>query len=203
MKKIKISKTKILIVGISVIALLLSTIGGTIAWLTSKSETVTNTFTYGDINISISETDTNDNDNNQYTNLYEMVPGKKITKDPVITVAKNSENCYLFVKIDKTDNFDEFMEYVILEDWLLLEGTENVYYQEVSKKEDKQEFSVIKDNAVTVKESVTKRMLNDLDKSGENNFPQLNITAYAVQRDTEIDAINTASKAWALINKQA
>lgn len=194
---------KMLIISVAIICLLFSTIGGTIAWLTSKSETVTNTFTYGDINISISETDTGDNDDNEYTNMYEMIPGNKITKDPIITVKENSEDCYLFIRIEKTNNFDEFMEYVILDEWILVEDTDNVYYQEVSKKEAKQEFSIIKDNTIIVKESVTKKMLNDLDKSGEENFPQLNITAYAVQRDNTIDAINTASKAWSLISEQA
>lgn len=201
-KKLKLSKTKILIVSIAILAVFFTAISGTIAWLTSKSETVTNTFTYGDINISISETDTKDDDKLN-TNTYEMIPGNKITKDPHITVKENSENCYLFVKLDKTTNFDEFMEYQVLENWILLEGTDNVYYQEVSQSDAKQEFYVLKDNSVLVKESVTKRMLNELDKNGVENYPQLNITAYAVQRDSSIEAISTAAKAWSLISEQA
>ena len=46
-------------------------------------------------------------------------------------------------------------------------------------------------------------MLNELDRSGTENFPKLNITAYAVQRDSTIDAISTAAKAWSLISEQA
>lgn len=202
LKKLKLSKTKILIISIGVIALFFTAISGTIAWLTSKSETVTNTFTYGDINITLSETDTKD-DNDLNTNTYEMVPGNKITKDPLITLAENSEDCYIFVKLEKTDNFDNYMEYQILENWLLLEGTDNVYYQEVSKSTTKQEFYILKDNSISVKESVTKKMLNELDKEGIDNYPKLNITAYAVQRDSELDAISTASNAWTLINAQA
>lgn len=201
-KKLKLSKTKILIVSIAILVVFFTAISGTIAWLTSKSETVTNTFTYGDINISISETDTKDDDKLN-TNTYEMIPGNKITKDPLITVKENSENCYLFVKLDKTTNFDEFMEFQVLENWILLEGTDNVYYQEVSQSDAKQEFYVLKDNSVLVKESVTKRMLNELDKNGVRNYPQLNITAYAVQRDSSIEAISTATKAWSLISEQA
>lgn len=201
-KKLKLSKTKILIVSIAILVVFFTAISGTIAWLTSKSETVTNTFTYGDINISISETDTKDDDKLN-TNTYEMIPGNKITKDPLITVKENSENCYLFVKLDKTTNFDEFMEFQVLENWILLEGTNNVYYQEVSQSDAKQEFYVLKDNSILVKESVTKRMLNELDKNGVKNYPQLNITAYAVQRDSSIEAISTATKAWSLISEQA
>lgn len=199
--KIKISKGKLVILGIALVALMFSIAEGTIAWLTSKTETVTNTFTYGDINIVLTETDTKDDDNSN-TNTYEMVPGKDIIKDPMITVKEKSEDCYLFIKLDKTANFDTFMEYELLEGWILLEGSDNVYYQEVSKKETKQEFYVIKDNIVTVKESVTKKMLNDLNKEDADNYPQLIITAYAVQRDSNIEAINTAQKAWTLI-KQA
>ena len=58
------------------------------------------------------------------------------------------------------------------------------------------EFYVLKDNTVTVKESVTKTMLNDLDKNGTTNYPTLTFTAYAVQRDSKIAAIDTAKEAW-------
>ena len=95
------------------------------------------------------------------------------------------------------------MEYELLDGWLSLEGQENVYYKEVSKNDKKQEFYIIKDNVVTVKESVTKRMLNELNREGINNFPKLVITAYAVQRDSSIEAISTAAKAWSLISEQA
>lgn len=201
-KNIKLSKTKIVILAIAVIALTFTIAEGTIAWLTSKTDVVTNTFTYGDINITLTETDTKDDDDLN-TNTYEMVPGNTITKDPLVTVAKDSEDCYLFVKIEKSSNFDNFMEYQVLDTWKLLEGTENIYYQEVSKNEKKQEFYVIKDNLVKVKESVTKKMLNELNRGSADNYPQLTITAYAVQRDSNIDAINTAVKAWSLVNDKA
>lgn len=199
---IKLSKSKLLILSIAIIALLCTVIGGTVAWLSSTPDPIVNTFTYGDINITLTETDTKD-DENLNTNTYEMIPGNKITKDPLITVKENSEDCYLFVKIEKTANFDEFMEYRLLENWILLDGTENVYYQEVIKSTEKQDFYVIKDNTVTVKESVTKRMLNELNRDGVENYPQMTITAYAVQRDSGIEAISTASKAWSLVSEQA
>lgn len=202
LKKIKLSKYKVAIVLLAIVLLLISVSGTTIAWLTSKTEPVKNTFTYGDINIVLTETDTKDDDNPN-TNTYEMIPGKKITKDPLVTVKENSENCYLFIQINKSDNFDTYMTYELVENWILLEGTTNVYYQEVTKNKDKQEFYIIKNNEVTVKESVTKKMLNDLNRNNQENYPELSITAYAVQRDSEIDAINTAKKAWELIYKQA
>ena len=193
----KFGAKALVITGVSVLALNV-TIGGTIAWLVSQTDSVTNTFTYGDINITLTETDSGDNDGDASTNTYEMVPGKEITKDPLITVEADSENCWLFAQLTETDGFDDFIEYTVAEGWTALDGEEGVYYQEVSKSEDAQEFYVIADNTVTVKEDVTKEMLNGL---GEDGSISLTVTAYAVQRDGEIEAIDTAAEAWALTQK--
>ena len=183
---------------IAVIALVLvccCAIGGTVAWLIAKTEPVLNTFTYGDINITLTETDTGDGDGNPYTNEYLMVPGNTITKDPLVTVVAGSEDSWLFVEIEKSANFDTFMEYSVADGWTLLPGETNVYYRETSKSDDKQEFGVIADNTVSVRgEGVTKEMLNALDKDGANKYPTLTVTAYAVQKDN----IPTAQEAWAI-----
>jgi hypothetical protein len=191
-------KSKITIIIISILSICSFIIGTSVAWLSSKTDTVINTFTYGDINIKIEESDTGDNDNNEFTNEYIMLPGNTITKDPKITVLKNSEDSYLFIEINKSQNFDNFMTYELVSDWTLLPNTNNVYYKEVSKKDADQEFYIIKDNKVTVKETVTKTMLNELDKNGQTNYPTLSFTAYAVQRDGGIDAIDTVEEAWSI-----
>ena len=41
-------------------------------------------------------------------------------------------------------------------------------------------------------------MLNTLT---EATYPKLSFTAYAVQRDADISEINSAAKAWALVNQ--
>ena len=177
------------------------------AWLVTKTEPIVNTFTYGDINITLSEGDTNkDGDGNPNTNTYPMIPGHKITKDPLVTVKAGSENCWLFVKFEKSANFDQFMEYsmilddpattTVLEGWTALDPTTNVYYMPINKADNDAEFYIIKDNTVSVKETVTKEMLNALDANGASDYPTLTVTAYAVQRDNNID---TASDAWAKI----
>ena len=167
-------------------------IGSTVAWLVSKTDPVVNTFTYGDINITLTETDTGDNDGDPNTNDYIMIPGNSITKDPKVTVRAGSEACRLFVKADKSANFDTFMEYAMADGWIVLEGETGVYYREVAKSIEAQEFSVILENTVTVKgEGVTKVMLNALTAE---TLPMLTVTAYAVQKDN----IATAAAAWAL-----
>ena len=191
-------KKKLIIIVVSILSICSFLVGTSVAWLSSKTDEVVNTFTYGDINIKIEETDTKDNDNNEFTNEYKMLPGNKITKDPKVTVLASSEDSYLFVEITESENFKDFMTYEIAEGWTLLEGTKNIYVREVTKSDKDQEFYVLKDNTVTVKESVTKAMLNDLDKDGQTNYPTLSFIAYAVQRDSKIEAIDTAKEAWAI-----
>lgn len=189
---------KALVVTGAVTIALSTAVGGTIAWLISKTDAVTNTFTYGDINITLTETDTGDNDDNPNTNVYEMVPGKSITKDPTVIVEADSEDCWLFVELDKSENFDSFMEYEIADGWIALEDNDGVYYREVAGSADEQKFEVIAENKVTVSGDVTKEMLNALDADGAADYPELTVTAYAVQRDGEIEAIDTVEEAWAL-----
>lgn len=196
---------------IAVTALLLVlcfAIGGTLAWLKAETKPVVNTFTYGDINIDLSESEGLD---------LKMIPGNDIEKDPTVTVKAGSEACWLFVEVEESDNFDNFMTYAIAEGWTLYDtGTtgsnidtvtnkDYVIYREVTALDKDQEFNVLKDNTVTVKNTVTKQMLNALDKNedgsdkpeSEKTYPTLTFTAYAVQKD----GFNTAALAWAEINK--
>lgn len=185
-KKISV---KVLVIALVVVLLTTCAIGGTLAWLVDQTDSVVNTFTYGDINIDLEETPTPDDDDNPDTNEYEMIPGEDMVKDPKVTVKEDSKANWLFVKLEKSENFDDFMEYEIAAGWIPLKDAqdqviEGVYYREVSEvvKEDIV-YEVIKDNKVHVKESVTKEMLNALNPEGqEATFPTLTVTAYAVQR---------------------
>lgn len=215
-KKISSFNLKALVSVILVALVLCSLIGGTVAWLIAKTDPVKNTFTYGDINIELEETETDDEDDDPNTNEYPMIPGNSIKKDPKVTVKANSENAWLFVKLEKSENFDQFMEYtVILDDpattdvvegWTALDETNHpgVYYREVNKASADAEYYVLTNNTVNVKRDVTKEMLNALDKNAdgtdktEKTYPTLTVTAYAVQRDGNIEAIDTAAEAWDL-----
>lgn len=202
-KSVKLGGKKLAVMLASLALVLCTVIGGTLAWLVTETDPVVNTFTYGDINITLQETDTNkDGDNDPNTNTYPMVPGNTITKDPKVTFMANSEDAWLFVKLQKSANFDDFMIYEMADGWTKLDNVDGVYYREVSKAAQDAEFTVIKDDTVTVKGEVTKEMLNALDKNAdgtdkpenEKNYPRLTVTAYAVQRDSNI---TTAADAWA------
>ena len=175
---------KKLTVSLAVLALVACmTAGATLACLTAKTSSVTNTFTYGDINIELKETT---------GESYKMVPGNTIAKDPKVTVKANSEACWLFVKVEKSGNFDSFMEYGIASGWTKLDGVDGVYYREVASPTDDTVFDVLKDNSVTVKTTVTKEQFNSLTSN-----PTLTFTAYACQKDN----VSTATQAWNLVNE--
>ena len=156
--------------------------GATLAWLTAKTSSVTNTFTYGDINIELKETT---------GTSYKMVPGNTIAKDPKVTVKANSEECWLFVKVEKSDNFDKFMTYGIADGWTALDGEDGVYYREVTSSTTDTEYYVLSGNLVTVKDSVTKEDFAGL----KGTMPTLTFTAYACQKDN----VSTATQAWNLV----
>ena len=172
-------------------------VSGTIAWLISESPTLVNTFTYGDIKIELEETD--DGDGDKLKNEYVMIPGKVIAKDPKVTVYAGSETTWLFVKLEESTNFADFMTYEIAEGWTALTGVPGVHYRKVDKAEVDAVIDVLKGNQVQVLESVTREMLTALTPETE---PTLSVTAYAVQYDETIETISTPEKAWALVQNE-
>ena len=168
---------------VAAIALVLCcAIGGTLAWLSAKTDSVKNTFTVGDINIDLTETT---------GGTYKMVPGNTLGKDPKVTVKAGSEACWLFVKVEESENFDAFMTYAIADGWTALSGVGGVYYREVPATDADADFTVLKNNQVIVKEDVTKQQLQGV----KDNLPTMTFTAYAVQQDNIADA----ATAWAKV----
>ena len=163
---------------LAVVMLMTACVAGTLAWLQDKTDPVVNTFTVGTIDIELDESDDLD---------LQMIPGSTITKDPVVTVKANSEACWLFVKIEKSDNFGSFMTYAVADGWTALAGVDGVYYRAVEDKDTDQEFAVIKDNTVTVNNNVTKGMMDAI-TNGDATAPTLTFTAYAVQSENVADA---------------
>ena len=171
-------------------------IGGTLAWLVDDTDPVVNTFTTSNIDITLAETDTKaDTDDNVATNAYKMIPGYTIAKDPKVTVVKDSEACWLFVKIvESTDvKFSDYMTYEIADGWTALDGVAGVYCRKVAASTADQAFDVLKDNQVVVKDGVTKEMM----KAAEGKEPTLTFTAYASQLMQNATTEFSAADAWA------
>lgn len=163
-------------------------IGGTLAWLTAKTESKVNTFTVGNINITLTE------EAGGNTKEFKMVPGQTITKDPKVTVKEGSEACWLFVKIEESANLDDFISYAVADGWTALTGVDGVYYREVAATADDMPFSVLANDQVTVMDTVTKAMMDEVTAQ---TAPTLTFTAYAIQQA----GFNDAAAAWTEASK--
>lgn len=174
-------------------------VAGTLAWLTDTTGEVKNTFTTSDIDITLVETDP-ERDDDPANNTYHMIPGHTLSKDPTITVTKNSEKCYVFLKMSETNpvyktgtpdglsskTITDYLSYENVDNWTSLTDKDgkpisNIYYQVVDTSPTNTELKVLRDDAVTVKSDVTKEMMNAIDQN-----PTITFKAYAVQySDTE------------------
>ena len=183
-------KKKGLAMVLALVLLAVCAVSGTLAWLTAKSDTVTNTFTTSDITVKLKET-TGDE--------YQMIPGYTISKDPKAWVVAGSVDCYLFVKLEKSANFDTYLTYEMADGWAQVPGVSNVYYRTVNSTQmssdngDTNSYPVIKGNTVTVKGTVTKEMMSGLTAE---TYPTLKITAYASQLYKSAGVEFTAAEAW-------
>ena len=160
-------------------------VGGTVAWLVSSTNAVVNTFTYGDINITLGETT---------GATYKIIPGVNIDKDPKVTVKKDSEACWLFVKVEEEGTFvANKVTYSIADGWTKGDGTNipaNVYYRAVDAVTSDTDFAVLKDNKIYVSEELSKSDIQSITAQ-----PKLTFTAYAVQKDGIADADTAWTKA--------
>lgn len=191
-------KKKGLALVLALTLLVVGIVAGTLAWLTAKSDTVTNTFTTSDIKVKLEETTGTE---------YKMIPGYEISKDPKAWVVEGSEDCYLFVKLEMKNNAYgtgdtavNYLGYDIADGWTQLLNVDGVYYRTVSSTQmgETNKFSVLKYDKVTVSGNVTKEMMNALD-NGTAAKPTLTVTAYASQLHKNATTDFTAAEAWANI----
>ena len=175
------NKKRALIIALAVSLTVLVSVGTTFALLASMSRTLENIFTVGKVNITLTESE---------TDRYLILPGTEITKDPIVTVKAESDACWLFLKAEKSSDFDIFMTYSPSSGWKAVEGENGVFYREVADSNIDQQFYVIDQNKVYVKPTVTEGELNGL-----THNPTLTFTAYAIQKSE----ISDAEEAWAFI----
>ena len=196
-------KKKIAISIVAFALVLCCAIGGTLAWLTAESAKVTNTFTVGDIDITLDETKPEGKE-------AKIIPGTNIEKDPKVSVLKDSEACWLFVKVEEknwptvtnTDGTRKISYSVDNSVWTKGDGKDipaNVYYCEVSAADAAKGVSyyilkgddTYKNGVVNVSGNLTKTEMEKI-----TDKPTLTFTAYAVQSEN----VTTAADAWAKRN---
>ena len=99
------TKGKVLILVLCAMLLVVSTVFATVAFLTS-TDSVQNTFTFGQVIITLDEAEVTTNGvvvqgaDRRHTNDYHLIPGHFYVKDPIVHVDADSEICWLFIKID-------------------------------------------------------------------------------------------------------
>ena len=167
-----------LIIALALCLALALGIGGTMAYLTATTTAVENVFTIGKVGLTLTEPE-----GEKANYEFKMVPGNTIKKDPKVTVTAGSEDCWLFVKLVKANNFDTYLTYAMADGWTELTGVEGVagvYYRKVTQSETAQEFAVLANNQVTVRNTVA--------QSDSFVAPTLTISAAAIQQANIADA---------------
>lgn len=189
--------TKALLMAACALALVLTTVMGTVAYLTSN-DTVKNTFTVGKVKITLDETkvtpdgkiDTTDSTPVK-ANEYKLMPGHTYVKDPTIHVDADSEDCWLFVKVENgletveatdDDSYKTIANQLTANGWTLVEGKVYAYNDKAAASEDITVFDNFK-----IKGDVNATALEAVKDA------TIVVTAYAVQAD----GFDTAVDAWA------
>ena len=191
-------KKKVLSI-VAVVLVLCCAIGGTLAWLTAKSDVVTNTFAPSDINITLTETPNTDTDNDGKADAWkaDMIPGFSYTKDPVVTVEDDSVDCYLFVKFEEKGNPATYLTYTstltAANGWTQGDGTSipsNVWYRVVKAGDTTKSWNLLDGDTIAVKDTVAKDNMADAAKA------ELVYTAYATQLYKSNGVEFSAAEAW-------
>lgn len=137
-------------------------VGATLAYFTDKTDVKTNIVTMGKVDIELTETGsgTETTDGLHFDNV---MPGDILSKEPVVTVASDSQDAYVRLKmtIEASDGFrdlegvtnvqDEIASYLNINDqnWVKIEQPSQTdpsktdiyyYYQNVAKANDKLTF---------------------------------------------------------------
>ena len=194
--------SKALLLVLCAAMLVTASVMGTLAYLTSTTGTIDNTFTVGNVEITLLETKVdeygealtgNDAGTTNAGQPYKMVPGHTYTKDPTITITAKSEPCWLFVKVENgiakyEATTNTIAAQLSANGWTALNGVTDVYYHDIVDVNENQdpikvfeEFTIAdKANEVQGWSSVT------------SDNTKVSVTAYAIQSD----GMPTASDAW-------
>lgn len=199
-------RTKALLLVLCAIMLVTASIMGTVAYLTSTTETVSNTFSVGQVNITLSETKV-DAYGTKLTGdaagttsagqAYKLIPGHEYVKDPTITVTAGSEPCWLFVKVENGISAYEATTNTIESQltsngWTLVDGQSNVYYHAiVDAREAAQTIKVFEKFVV----ADTADAVNGWSSVSSENT-KVSVTAYAIQSN----GLESVTSAWTALN---
>lgn len=183
------SKKKVFVTVLCAAALVVASVLGTMAYLTSQTKTVTNTFTVGNVAITLDETDVTpmgvkDTDARVKGNEYKLIPGHTYIKDPTVHVDTDSEESWLFVKVvDEIAGIEAdttVAAQMADNGWTAVDGATNVYAYK-AKVTAGQDINVFENFTIKGTAAVA-------DYAGKT----ITVEAYAIQAD----GFDTAAAAW-------
>ena len=188
-------KTKALMLVLCAVLLVTASVLGTMAYLTSR-DTVVNTFTVGKVAITLDEAKV-DADGTAVTpaervkqNAYHLLPGHGYTKDPTVHVQANSEDSFIFVKVEngiaRYEAGTTIAAQIAANGWTPLEGVANVYYKAYTKSNTATDLRVF-DHFTIADNANAADGWNDI-----SDATKVTVTAYAVQKD----GFNSVTEAW-------
>ena len=199
----KNSGKKVIVLLLAIVMLIGCAIGGTVAYLTTKTDAVVNTFVAGNIGtLELDESDTT-TQTADGKNIYIIIPGKDITKDPKITytpaTTNDVGNVYIFVEVAGGSwKYDSASSKFVAGDlsWTVASGwqhlKDNVFYMTTAAPVSDQAF--IANNTISVANTITK----DTMANAVTNASGLTFTAYAIQAEGFTGA-SAAADAWAAV----
>lgn len=195
------TKSKALLLSLCAALLVAASVLGTMAYLTS-TDSVENTFTVGSVTITLDELDVDnstegENDRDK-ANQYHLLPGHEYVKDPTVHIVADSEDCWIFVKVE-----NGIREIEAAADTLMADGTK---YSTIAGQMETNGWSAVAGttNVFAYKETVSANedivVFNEFMISGAADANTLanykgatiKVTAYAVQAD----GFATAAAAW-------
>ena len=188
-------KTKALMLVLCAVLLVTASVLGTMAYLTSTDQVV-NTFTVGKVAITLDEAKVKEDGTpvagaaRVTGNAYHLLPGHGYTKDPTVHVQANSEDSFIFVKVENgIANYEAgttIAAQIAENGWTALNGVENVYYKTYTKSAEITDLPVFGNFTIA----------DHADAADSwNNFSaetKVTVTAYAVQQD----GFASAAAAW-------
>ncbi|MCI6821569.1 MAG: SipW-dependent-type signal peptide-containing protein [Clostridiales bacterium] len=189
------SKKKVFLTVLCAAALVVASVLGTMAFLTSKDK-VNNTFTVGKVAITLDEAKVTDmgapvaGADRVKANTYKLIPGHNYTKDPTIHVAAGSEDSWIFIKVENgltsIINTPTIESQITDNGWTALDGVTGVYYKEYTSAATATDLAVF--GAFKIKD--------DADVSTYSNA-KIDVYGYAIQKD----GFDTAAAAWDEVSK--
>lgn len=183
---------KVLMLVLCAALLVSATVMGTLAYLTDD-DAVTNTFTVGNVAIILDETDVDDSKDDVTTegrdrkNAYHLLPGHTYTKDPIIHVDDESEDCFLFVTIDnqiaQIEGENTVAKQMAAKGWIAVDGVDNTYVYVGTAEGATAPLAVTAGADITVFEQIVIAGSVDNKTLATYKGKTVTVNAYAVQKD--------------------